>query len=185
MNRIQKLAQVYASHIALPWRKDAAPDQRLVFCVYSPSDERMLRHSLGEFEIATVNAGHAWHFHDLQGSFGAWLAPQKNAVKYFEKPSRLNSMALDFYRDWLLEDILNAFPANADSANTVLALAGLSGLFGFVKVKSLLERLMPRVEGRLAAFFPGAHEGTNYRLLDAYDGWNYHAIPLSADMYGR
>ena len=36
------------------------------------------------------------------------------------------------------------------------------------------------VRGRLLAFFPGEHENGNYRLFDARDGWNYHAIPIKA-----
>src|SRR5437870_4368748 len=29
----------------------------------------------------------------------------------------------------------------------------------------------------LLVFFPGVYEQSNYRLLDARDGWNYHAVP--------
>ena len=35
--------------------------------------------------------------------------------------------------------------------------------------------------GRLLVFFPGEVEGNNYRLLDARDGWNYLATPITAD----
>jgi hypothetical protein len=28
-------------------------------------------------------------------------------------------------------------------------------------------------------FFPGHFEHNNYRLLDARDGWNYHAVPIT------
>ena len=37
------------------------------------------------------------------------------------------------------------------------------------------------VAGRLLIFFPGSYENNNYRLLDAYDGWNYLAVPITAD----
>ena len=30
-------------------------------------------------------------------------------------------------------------------------------------------------------FFPGSYEDNNYRLLDGYDGWNYLAVPITAD----
>jgi hypothetical protein len=30
-------------------------------------------------------------------------------------------------------------------------------------------------------FFPGKHEQSNYRLLDARDGWNYRAILIEAE----
>jgi hypothetical protein len=29
--------------------------------------------------------------------------------------------------------------------------------------------------------FPGTHQGGIYRLLDARDGWNYHAVPIPPD----
>ena len=35
--------------------------------------------------------------------------------------------------------------------------------------------------GRLLVFFPGSYENNNYRLLDGYDGWNYLAVPITAD----
>jgi hypothetical protein len=35
------------------------------------------------------------------------------------------------------------------------------------------------IQGRLVVFFPGEFENANYRLLDARDGWNYHAIPIT------
>ena len=36
------------------------------------------------------------------------------------------------------------------------------------------------IRGRLLVFFPGVYEQNNYRLLDARDGWNYHAVPITA-----
>ena len=35
------------------------------------------------------------------------------------------------------------------------------------------------IRGRLALFFPGDVDNNNYRLLDARDGWNYLAIPIT------
>jgi len=36
------------------------------------------------------------------------------------------------------------------------------------------------IRGRLLVFFPGEYENNNYRLLDARDGWNYLAVPITA-----
>jgi hypothetical protein len=33
----------------------------------------------------------------------------------------------------------------------------------------------------LLVFFPGQFDNNNYRLLDARDGWNYLAVPITAD----
>jgi hypothetical protein len=35
------------------------------------------------------------------------------------------------------------------------------------------------IRGRLAVFFPGSFDRNNYRLLDARDGWNYMAVPIT------
>ena len=37
------------------------------------------------------------------------------------------------------------------------------------------------IQGRLVVFFPGTVRGTNYRLLDARDGWNYLAQAITLD----
>ena len=65
--------------------------------------------------------------------------------------------------------------------NTVVALKGVGSLFGFLKVKDVVDKLAPMVGGRLLVFFPGSYENNNYRLLDGYDGWNYLAIPITTD----
>lgn len=35
------------------------------------------------------------------------------------------------------------------------------------------------IRGRVVVFFPGEYENSNYRLLDARDGWNYLAVPIT------
>lgn len=182
MNRIKKLAQNFAQFIAIPWRPDAAPAQRVIFCVYNAADERILRANLAEFEIAANRANHAWQMFDLSGTFAAWLSAQKYADKYFQNPARLNAMALERYLCFLVESYERALPESVEKSNLVVALTGVAELFGFIKVKTLLDKLAPLVAGRLVVFFPGSHEGNNYRLLDAYDGWNYLAVPLTADI---
>jgi hypothetical protein len=65
--------------------------------------------------------------------------------------------------------------------NFVVAINGVGSLFGFLKVKEVVDKLAPLVLGRLLVFFPGNYENNNYRLLDGYDGWNYLAVPITAD----
>ena len=54
-----------------------------------------------------------------------------------------------------------------------------------VKVSALLNEVNDAIAGRLLVFFPGEHEGNSYRLLDARDGWNYLAIPITPNGSGR
>ena len=65
--------------------------------------------------------------------------------------------------------------------DSVVALQGVGSLFGILKVKEVVDKLAPLVKGRLLVFFPGSYENNNYRLLDGYDGWNYLAVPITAD----
>ena len=43
MGRIDRLAERYKRYISLPWEKDLAGAQRMVFVVYDKTDERRLR----------------------------------------------------------------------------------------------------------------------------------------------
>jgi hypothetical protein len=56
----------------------------------------------------------------------------------------------------------------------------VASLFGFLKISEVLPMVEGDVKGRLLVFFPGVYEQNNYRLLDARDGWNYHAVPITA-----
>ena len=62
-----------------------------------------------------------------------------------------------------------------------MAIQGAGALYGFLKVREVVDDMAPLVAGRLLVFFPGTYENNNYRLLDAYDGWNYLAVPITAD----
>jgi hypothetical protein len=63
----------------------------------------------------------------------------------------------------------------------VVALQGVGSLFSLLKVREVVDKFAPMVSGRLLVFFPGIYENNNYRLLDGYDGWNYLAVPITAD----
>ena len=63
----------------------------------------------------------------------------------------------------------------------MVALSGVASLFGLVKVKDVVEKVATKVAGRLLVFFPGRYEHNNFRLLDGYYGWDYHAFVITAD----
>jgi hypothetical protein len=180
VSRIKRLLASYSRFIAVPWRDDAAPLQRVIFCVYSENDELKLRARIDEFEIATKQAGHDWVLFDLTNSFANWLPLQRYAKKYFEKQNLLSTL-LPKYRDFILQEFNLALSENHAGKNTVVALKGVGSLFGFLKVKEVVEKIAPSVAGRLLVFFPGTCENNNYRLLDGYDGWNYLAVCITAD----
>ena len=61
----------------------------------------------------------------------------------------------------------------------MVAVTGVASLFGFARVSKLMQAVENDVRGRLVVFFPGDYENSNYRLLDARDGWSYLAVPIT------
>jgi hypothetical protein len=180
VSRIKRLAQAYAKFIAIPWREDAAAAQRVIFCVYPEQDELRLRARIEEFEIATRQAGHGWSLFDLTDSFPKWLGSQRYAKSYFQKPHLLSTV-LEKYLPFITSEFSAFLAAEGAGDDSVVAVKGVGTLFGFLKVKDVVDKLAPMVGGRLLIFFPGSYENNNYRLLDGYDGWNYLAVPITAD----
>ena len=116
---------------------------------------------------------------DLTDSFLNWLASQRYA-RAISKPNLLSTL-LPKYLGYI-EAEFDAFLQDKNvSEEFVVALQGVGTLFGFLKVKEVVDKLAPKVKGRLLVFFPGSYEDNNYRLLDGYDGWNYLAVPITAD----
>jgi hypothetical protein len=55
----------------------------------------------------------------------------------------------------------------------------VGSLYPMLHVSELVGRVAPHIQGRMLILFPGSLEHGNYRLLDARDGWNYLAIPIT------
>lgn len=181
MSKVKRLIQSYSQHIAVPWRGDAAAAQRVIFCVYGESEELRLRAHIDEFELATRQAGHGWAVFDLTDTFARWLASQRYVKSYFQKPGLLAPL-LPKYLRFISDEFAAFLKAQALDDHAVVALKGVGSLFGFLKVKDVVDALAPQVTGRLLVFFPGSYDAANnYRLLDGYDGWNYLAFPVTAD----
>jgi len=73
----------------------------------------------------------------------------------------------------------DAITAQGVDEDTVVAVQGVACLFGFTRVSLVLKEVVKDIRGRLVVFFPGEYEDNNYRLLDARDGWNYFAVPIT------
>lgn len=61
----------------------------------------------------------------------------------------------------------------------MVAVFGVGTLFGFARISQILKMIETEIRGRLVIFFPGQFDRNNYRLLDARDGWNYLAVPIT------
>lgn len=177
-DRLSKLLSSFESHISIPWPAAVSADERTIFLVYNKQDELKLRARVEEFEQASTKHNHPWQLLDLTHSFEQWMAEQDYKETYFEDPEYLKGLYDDF-ADELVEKLITQVEAT-QSEYGVIALLGCGTLFGFASVSGVVEALAEKVTGRLVVFFPGEVENNNYQLLDAKDGWGYHATAISA-----
>jgi hypothetical protein len=180
MNRIEMLARKFESFVALPWEPTVAPPQRIWFAVYDKEDERKLRARLGEFDLATRRAGHGWELIDLTTSFETWMAERSSRDDYFAEPQYFTKTACKNFRNHVEKLVRDKLTDPSVNDATLVAILGAACLFGFMRISELVNAIESEIRGRLLVFFPGEHEDNVYRLLDARDGWNYHAIPIKA-----
>lgn len=179
MNEIERLVQAYERFCKLPWDKSLAGPQKVWFAIYDPAQERRLRLHVPDFETATISAGHAWHLVDITDSFARWMARHEYHELYFEEPDAM-ALALGDYAKDLATEVETALKAPEIGEDTVVAILGVGSLFGLTRCSTLLDAISSAIPGRLLVFFPGQHERSNYRLLDARDGWNYLAVAITA-----
>ena len=179
MGRMEELAARYRNHIGAPWQRNLAGDQKAIFVVYPKTDERKLRARVELFEMATVSAGHGWRFVDLTESFARWMADTDYRDVYFEEPDTLTMKLRSDFVQYVAGRLREALTAEDVDEDSVVAVRGIASLFGFTRVSLVLKEVVKDIRGRLVVFFPGEFEDNNYRLLDARDGWNYLAVPIT------
>jgi hypothetical protein len=185
MARIEELVSSYKAHVSAPWQRNLAGPQKTIFVVYPKVDERRLRARLELFEIATKEAGHTWLLFDFTTTFARWMGETDYRDAYFEAPENL---AIKLETDFLhhsAAELRSALTGTKAGEDTVVAAYGVASLYGFAKVSLVLKEVEKNIRGRLAVFFPGEFENNNYRLLDARDGWNYLAVPITLHSGGE
>lgn len=184
-SKVNKLAAVYKQHLDVPWQEGVAGIQRVIFAVYDKTDELRLRANLDEFQLVTQQAHKKWLLIDVTQAFPDWMAKQEYRDAYFDSPEDLAGYQSGELTQFVsnLIDILKEQVVQESDYNTVVALVGVGSLFGLARVSTVVEGIKDVIKGRLLVFFPGEHhpDSHTYRLLDARDGWNYLAIPLTAN----
>lgn len=186
MSYVDELLEAYRRFVALPWQQNLAAAQRVWMAVYPPEHERRVRLHLPDFELATREAGYEWALVDITNSFEVWMSNHEYREQYFASPELLDT-ALPAYFDQLTSDVSKELHQHP-SPDGVVGLLGAGTLFGLgdaVKVSALMNATNETIGGRMLVFFPGEHEGNSYRLLDARDGWNYLATPITPNRSGR
>ena len=178
MNSTDRLVSNYARQVRLPWSSNVAGKQRIWFAVYPPAEERRVRARLPQFEALTLESEHGWSMVDLTGLLPQWLETHEYREAIFQEPDQL-SVGDDL--EVLAAGLIRAACENEDAdAGSVVAVTGLASLFDFMRVSSLIERIEECVRGRLLILFPGEYRQNVYRFMDARDGFNYMAVPITS-----
>ena len=179
MAHIEELVGSYKAHISAPGQRNLAGAQKAIFVVYPKTDERRLRARLELFELATKESGHGWQQFDFTSVFARWMTATDYREEYFRSPSDLTIKLETDFVQYAAGQLREALTSPKADENTVVAACGAASLYGFSRVSLLLKEVENDIRGRLALFFPGEYENQNYRLLDARDGWNYLAVPIT------
>lgn len=183
MGQIERLIQNFDRFVALPWDRNLAGPQKVWFAVYNKTEELRLRARLGEFEISAQRARHRWIALDLTDSFAHWLGGHDYRDSYFEMPELLTEQApaLAELKEAIGQQVSDLLATSEADEFAVVALYGLASLFGFMRVSELIAKVESKIRGRLLVFFPGEYESKTYRFLDAREGWNYLAVPITSE----
>ena len=178
MSVIDRLLKNYSRQVRLPWSAKMAGKQRVWFAVYPPAEERRMRARLPQFEALTLEAGHGWAAVDLTGLLPEWIAAHEYREAIFAEPEQFS--ANSELEDLAVERVRHACSREDVDATSVVTVTGLASLFDFMRVSSLIERVEDSVRGRLLVLFPGEYAGQVYRFMDARDGFNYLAVPITS-----
>jgi hypothetical protein len=179
MSRIEDLADRYGRHIATPWQRTVAGAQRVVMIVYDKELERTLYARKLAFQTATQEAGHDWHEIDLSLTFAEWMAADEYREEYFTSPEDLRLKLDAEFPEYVADRLRRRLCEPEVTTNSVVGVLGVGAIFGFARISQILKMVEADIRGRLVVFFPGQFERNNYRLLDARDGWNYLAVPIT------
>lgn len=184
MSRVEQLASVFRDHVAVGWPAGSSGAQRVIMLVYDQNDERALRKKLPLFVQAARSHQYAWHSVDLTCLFGTWLGAHRYREDYFNEPDMLRAGANERFAHSAANIILEALKRPEHTDREIVGVIGTASLFGVVSLSDVLARVEHAIRGRLAIFFPGRSRDGRYRLLDARDGWDYHAVPIQVETTG-
>jgi hypothetical protein len=176
MSSLQRLFENFERQVALPFAERLPPAQRMWFVVYSPDQERRIRFLLPEFRLSAEKHGKIWHEIDLTNLVPQWVAEHEYRDAYLGDPTLLDEQTI---LSALSERVGKQIPSLELTSKSLCVLSGLGGLFGFVHVSALVSSIQELVPGRLVCFFPGSRDQNSYHFMNARDGWNYHALPIT------
>jgi len=178
-SKIDQLLSAFELVVNEPWSTSLSGQERVWFLVYDPAEQRKVDLRFGDFETDTIKAGKKWHSISLKNCFTSWMAKNEYREQYFNNPKFIVDQLEAEFRDYAIEFLKQALRILNTENDSLIAIRDVSSLFGFVRLSEILKSCDKEFKGRLLIFFPGEFEKNQYRLLDARDGWDYLARPIT------
>ncbi len=178
-SRIDLLVEAFDKVVKEPWAAALSGQERTWFLVYDPAEQRKVDLQLGDFETATIKANKKWKSISLKLCFPTWMATHEYKEDYFHSPEYILDQLEAEFIPYAINFLKNELAKIDQDENTLIALKDVSSFFGFARLSEILKSCEKEYKGRLLIFFPGEFEHNHYRLLDARDGWDYLARPIT------
>jgi hypothetical protein len=177
--RIELLIEAYTKVVQEPWSSALSGQERIWFLVYDPAEQRKIDLHMGEFETSATRSGKKWRSISMKNCFPSWMANHEYKENYFYSPEFIVDQLEAEFIPFAIRFIKNELEKIDQDEHTLIALKDVTALFGFARLSEILKSCDKDIKGRLLIFFPGEFEQNHYRLLDARDGWDYLARPIT------
>ena len=176
MSKIDQLIAKFELIINEPWPSGLSGQEKVWFLIFDPIDLKKVHFKLSEFEMATKNANREWLLISLNDYFTNWLSNNEYKEAFFEEPEYISDALQGEFREFIIFEIDKRLERNSE--NTLIVLKDASAIFGFIKLSEIVQDISKKIKGRLMVLFPGEFTNSQYRLMDARDGWDYLARPI-------
>lgn len=179
-SKVDQLLSAYEAVVNEPWASSLSGHERIWFLVYDPIEQRKVDLRIGDFETSTIKAHKKWISISLKKCFPLWMSKHDYKDEYFNDPESLIDQLEADFKQFAIDYIISEIEKQGTDENTLVAVRDISSLFGFNRMSDVLSGCSNSFKGRLLLFFPGEYDKNQYRLLDARDGWNYLARPITS-----
>ena len=179
LSKIDQLLSSFEKVVTEPWSTSLSGQERIWFLVFDPAEQRKVDLRLGDFETVTVKASKKWKSISLKLCFPTWMANHEYREDYFSNPEYIVDQLEAEFIPFAINFLKNELSKIEQDDSTLVAIKDASALFGFARLSEILKYCDKDFKGRILIFFPGEFEQNHYRLLDARDGWDYLARPIT------
>jgi hypothetical protein len=107
------------------------------------------------------------------------MANHEYREEYFSNPEYIVDQLEAEFIPYAIQFLKDQLIRTEQDEKTLIAIKDVSSLFGFARLSEIIKGCEKYFKGRLLIFFPGEFDQNHYRLLDARDGWDYLARPIT------